>query len=182
MSAAGNISEVFTVPKPPKREAPAAIAKYTWKPGQAGGGRGRPKGFASLRQRFRAAFTEVPDDGKESLVDVVISIARGEAMTATMIRAIESGLDPDNPDPDHQKRLARLIQELNRDAKGQLAAIEFAAHYGFGPPPKADDDGAKLGAMVARGIAELLRQAEASLAADERGRDAIDVQPAGEAK
>jgi len=175
MSAAGNISEPFTQPK----VTPPALEPYKWKKGQSGGGRGRPKGFASLRQRFREAFVEAPKDGKESLVDVVISIARGEAMTATMIRAIESGLDPDNPNPDHQKRLARLVQELNRDAKGQLAAIEFAAHYGFGPPPKADDDGAKLGALVSKAIEALLAQAEAKLAETESRPGAIDVTPAG---
>jgi len=170
MSAAGNITEAFTAPK----RTPAALEKYLWKPGQAGGGRGRAKGFASLRRRFRAAFAEAPEDGKESLVDVVISIGRGEAMTQTMLRAIEAGLDPDNPE--HQKRLARLIQELNRDAKGQLAAIEFAAHYGFGQPPKVDDDGSKLGAMVAKGIAELLALAEKSIEEDQRA-GVIDVQP-----
>jgi hypothetical protein len=174
MSAAAVISAPSAVPK----EDPAPhLQPYRFKPGVGGGGRGRPKGFASLRQRFRAAFVEAPADGKESLVDVVISIARGEAMTATMIRAIESGLEPD--DPEHSKRLARLVQELNRDAKGQLAAIEFAAHYGFGPPPKADDDGAKLGGLVAKAIEALVAQAEAKLAEAESRPGAIDVTPTG---
>lgn len=175
MSAGGNITEAFTVPK----RTPPELEKYLWKPGQGGGGRGRAKGFASLRKRFRAAFAEAPEDGKESLVDVVISIGRGEAMTQTMLRAIENGLDPDNPD--HQKRLARLIQELNRDAKGQLAAIEFAAHYGFGQPPKVDDDGSKLAVLVAKGLAALLADAEKAVDAEDRNR-VIDVTPAGDAK
>ena len=69
-------------------------------------------------------------------------------------------------------RLGQIIvpgRQANRDATAQLNAIRFAAEYGFGGPPKGEEDLAKLlEPMVQARLHEYLAAAEAAIAAETR--------------
>lgn len=146
------------------------LERFKWQQGRSGNPSGRPKGLVSLKRRFREAFNELPPDGKESLVSIVLSIARGDGVSDIMRDALESGVDPDNA-----IQMGKLVANINRRADAQLNAIKFAASYGFGPPPKSlDDDTVRRLAeqMAAQMLDGMIAEAEARRA--DQGDAAID--------
>lgn len=130
----------------------ARVAPYQWAPGKTGNPHGRPKGFISLRRRFREAFLEAPPGDAESLVDVVLKIARGRTVKC---------------DEDGEMALV--------ESKQQMEAIKFAAAYGFGlPEKKLDDD------TTARLAIQMVQQMKAEVAARIEAESAaidVDVKP-----
>lgn len=137
--------------------------KPAWQRGKSGNPGGRPKGIASLKRRFREAFAEAPPKDATSLVDVVLDLARGK------IVKMEKVVDEDGI----------RFEWCYVESKNQMAAIKFAAEYGFGAPPKALDDEAAL--KIAKGmvkglIDEARERAEAARAAKgEDDDESIDV-------
>lgn len=114
------------------------LVKYQWPKGYRPAGAGKPKGLVSLRRRFRDAFTEAPPGDAESLVNVVLAMARGK------IVKMEKVVDEDGI----------RFEYCYVESKNQFAAIKLAAEYGFGAPPKALDDETtqKLAAQMVAGM------------------------------
>lgn len=138
--------------------------KPAWSKGKSGNPGGRPKGLTSLKRRFREAFSEAPPKDAVSLVDVVLEMARGK------IVKMEKVVDGDGIH----------FEWCYVESKNQMAAIKFAAEYGFGPPPKTLDDESidRLVLQRVKGLVEGARAAHAQ--ASEPARDAIDVAATGE--
>lgn len=124
----------------------------------------RGKGWKSLRRRFREAFDaeDASHPGEKSLVDVVLGLARGRIVK--MIKTAEGD-----------------FEWAFVETKTQMAAIEFAASYGFGAPPKGEEDlTALLEPLVKSKLAEMLADAEAAIAAENRdGAITVTAQPSG---
>lgn len=142
-------------------KAPPGRALTPWKPGQSGNPSGRPKASLALKSRFRDALSVNPSDGKASIVDIVIALARGEQPPERSITRV---------------RGAETFKEAARQADKQMEAIKIALAYGIGLPAKRMDD-AEAKRIAEKMVTEMLDKARANLADNQDKPSYIDVQP-----